>query len=120
MHDQGIEIRKPDFDLVKNSYQLRLVLERAAIRSFAEVASLAQIEGLELRHRAIIAEVEGHELVLEQAREIESFDQAFHLEIIGVLRNPLIERAYQQAQNFVHLSGSTVSTACPGLWSSEQ
>jgi DNA-binding GntR family transcriptional regulator len=48
----GIEIRKPDFELVRNSYQLRLVLERAAIRSFAEVASLARIKALELQHRA--------------------------------------------------------------------
>ena len=99
----GIEIRKPDFELVRNSYQLRLVLERAAIRSFAEVASLARIKALELQHRAVIAEVEGCELVLDQARRLEGFDQAFHLEVIGVLRNPMIERAYQQAQSFVHL-----------------
>ena len=99
----GIELRKPDFDLVRHSYQLRLVLERAAVRSFAEMAPRSQIDALEAQHRAIIADVEGRDLSVQQAREIERIDWAFHLEVIGVLKNPMIDRSYQQAQSFVHL-----------------
>jgi DNA-binding GntR family transcriptional regulator len=99
----GIELRKPDFDLVRHSYQLRLVLERAAIRSFAEMAPRSQIDALEARHRKIIADVGGQELSVQQARDIEKVDWAFHLEVISVLKNPMIDRAYQQAQSFVHL-----------------
>jgi DNA-binding GntR family transcriptional regulator len=77
-------LRKPDFDLVRHSYQLRLVLERAAVRSFAEMAPRSQIDALEAQHRTIIADVEGRDLSVQQAREIERIDWAFHLEVIGV------------------------------------
>ncbi len=97
----GIELRKPDFALVRNSYQLRLILERAAVRTFAEIAPLAQIEALEARHRAVVERVQGHELTLDLARELEDIDFGFHLEVIQGLANPMIDAAYSQAQRFV-------------------
>ena len=50
----GIELRKPDFALVRNSYQLRMILERAAVRTFSEIAPLDQIEQLEKRHIEVV------------------------------------------------------------------
>ena len=99
----GIELRKPDFALVRNSYQLRLILERAAVRTFAEIAPMSQIEALETRHREIAASLQGRELGLEEARELETVDFGFHLEVVGILANPMIEAAYSQAQRFVRL-----------------
>ncbi|MFO1149567.1 MAG: GntR family transcriptional regulator [Alsobacter sp.] len=99
----GIELRKPDFELVRNSYQMRLILERAAVRTYAEVAPLARIAEQEERHREVIERVRGQELSLETARELEAFDFGFHLEVVGILANPLISAAYSQAQRFVQL-----------------
>ena len=97
----GIELRKPDFALVRNSYQLRLILERAAVRTFAEIAPLAQIDALERSHRAVMERVQGIELSVNLGRELENIDFGFHLEVIEVLTNPMIEAAYSQAQRFV-------------------
>ena len=97
----GIELRKPDFALVRNSYQLRLILERAAVRSFAELAAKAQIEALEARHHEVMERVRGRELTVDLAKELESVDFGFHLEVVEILSNPMIEAAYSQAQRFV-------------------
>ena len=97
----GIELRKPDFALVRNSYQLRLILERAAVRTFAEIAPLTQIDVLEQRHRAVMERVKGRELTVDHARDLEEIDFGFHIEVIDILANPLIEAAYSQAQRFV-------------------
>jgi DNA-binding GntR family transcriptional regulator len=99
----GIELRKPDFELVRNSYQMRLILERAAVRTYAEVAPLARIAEQEERHLAIIETLKGRELDLERARELEAFDFGFHLDVVSILSNPLISAAYSQAQRFVQL-----------------
>ncbi|WP_342358681.1 GntR family transcriptional regulator [Terrarubrum flagellatum] len=99
----GIELRKPDFALVRNSYQLRLILERAAVRTFAELAPMPQIEALEQGHRNVLAEIEGKELTRDMARYYEGVDFGFHLEVVAILSNPLLEAAYKQAQGFVQL-----------------
>ena len=99
----GIELRKPDFALVRNSYQLRMILERAAVRTFAEIAPASQMAAIEARHRAVMEAVAGKELTVAMAREIEAVDFGFHLEVIASLSNPMIETAYTQAQRFVRL-----------------
>lgn len=99
----GIELRKPDFTLVRNSYQLRLILERAAIRTFAEIASVERMQDLEDQHCAAIDLVKGKELTVETARELEQMDFGFHITVVSMLDNPLAETAYKQAQRFVQL-----------------
>lgn len=99
----GIELRKPDFTLVRNSYQLRLILERAAIRTFAEIASPDRMQEIEEQHRSAIDLVKGKELTVETARDLEEMDFGFHLTVVSMLDNPLAETAYKQAQRFVQL-----------------
>jgi DNA-binding GntR family transcriptional regulator len=99
----GIELRKPDLALVRNSYQLRLILERAAVRAYAELVPLAQLGAQEQRHRALIARIEGKELTRDMAQAYESVDFGLHLEVIAILSNPLLEAAYKQALGFVQL-----------------
>ena len=99
----GIELRKPDLALIRNSYQLRLILERAAVRAYAELAPLAHIEAQEQRHRALIERIEGKELSRDMALAYESVDFRFHVEVIAILSNPLLETAYKQAMGFVQL-----------------
>jgi DNA-binding GntR family transcriptional regulator len=97
----GIEISKPDFALVRNTYQLRLILERAAVRRFAETATMALIEEMEQRHRATIEGVRGREVTREEARRIEALDGDFHRTVIDGLGNPLVGRAYAQTYDYI-------------------
>jgi DNA-binding GntR family transcriptional regulator len=97
----GIEISKPDIVLVRNTYQLRLILERAAVRRFAETATMDLIEDLERRHVATIEGVRGREVSRDEARRIEALDGDFHRTVIDCLGNPLVGRAYAQTYDYI-------------------
>src|SRR5215468_9225394 len=49
----GIEIAKADFALIRNTYQLRFMLERLAVRRFAEAGTLARMKAMEAEHLAL-------------------------------------------------------------------
>lgn len=100
----GIEVRKPDFSLVRSSYQMRLILERAAVRVYAEMAPKEAMAAAEARHRMVIEELRGQDLTVETAQVLEQVDFGFHLHVVGILDNPLITEAYRRAQGFVQLT----------------
>jgi DNA-binding GntR family transcriptional regulator len=99
----GIEIRKPDLELLRHSYQMRLVLERPAARLFADSARLAEIDELIAAHRQAIALIDGREFGDDDARAVEALDRRFHARVIGARANPLADSAYAQALDFVRL-----------------
>ncbi len=99
----GIEIAKADYALVRNTYQLRQLLERSAVRYFAETAPLARIREMEASHRAVLTDMRGREITREMARRVEQVDFGFHHQVIGVLNNPMVHRTYKQANDFVQL-----------------
>lgn len=99
----GIEIRKPDLNLLRHTYQMRLILERPAVRLFADAAPMADIEALVDAHHKAIALVEGRDFTDGEPPAIEALDRRFHMRLIGALANPLVDTAYAQSQNFVQL-----------------
>lgn len=99
----GIEIRKPDLELLRHSYQMRLILERPAVRLFADAFPLREIDALIRAHRKAIAIVDGREFGDDDALAAEALDRRFHARIVGALENPLADAAYGQAQDFMRL-----------------
>jgi DNA-binding GntR family transcriptional regulator len=99
----GIEIAKADFALIRNTYQLRFMLERLAVRRFAEAGKLERMKAMEAEHLALAKRLRGREISPEEAHHVSQIDLGFHQEVIGVLANPLVERAYKQTHDFVQL-----------------
>src|SRR5258708_303491 len=66
----GIEIAKADYSLVRNTYQLRLMLERHAVRYFAETGPMDQIEAMEAQHRSFAEAIRGREITPAEARRL--------------------------------------------------
>lgn len=99
----GIEIAKADLALIRNTYQLRFMLERQAVRRFAEAGRLDQMAAMEAEHVALVEALRGHEIAPAQAHRVSEIDLGFHQEVIGVLANPLVNRAYKQTHDFVQL-----------------
>jgi DNA-binding GntR family transcriptional regulator len=99
----GIEIAKADFALIRNTYQLRFMLERLAVRRFAEAGKLERMKAMEAEHQALAKRLRGREISPEEAHRVSQIDLGFHQEVIGVLANPLVERAYKQTHDFVQL-----------------
>lgn len=93
----GIAIAKPDFRMIRNSYQMRQFIERPAVRRLAETADAGLLGHIEAEHEAIARELHEQEVSRERMSALAVFDQAFHARTVAQLDNPLADRAYRQA-----------------------
>ena len=99
----GIRFLKPDFEFARHTYQFRGVLERPAVRVFAEMVSLERLAEIRERHEACIALLAETGFTAEVAREAVALDALLHFEIIAALGNPLIESTYRRVHNYLQL-----------------
>jgi DNA-binding GntR family transcriptional regulator len=92
----GIRIVKPDFEMIKNAYQLRRMIEREAVIRFTSTCSSADLDAWERRHLDLRAAVEGGLDQPALGERIHSVDRAFHEAVVASLRNPLIDETYHR------------------------
>jgi len=99
----GIQFVKPGLELTKSTYQFRTIIERAAVRTFAELGDEDLIAEIGSRHRAVGAIIEQHGLTTEALAEIEELESLLHNSVIDILRNPLIDTSYRRMHNYLRL-----------------
>lgn len=99
----GIEVVKPDLAMARNTYQIRGILEEAAVRAYAETAAIAAIAAMEQRHEALIGSFEGREPTEDDIRGMETLDRDFHFEIIAALRNAMVDETYRRIHAILNL-----------------
>lgn len=99
----GIQFIKPDLELTRATYQFRSILERAAVRVFAEVADDAQISDLKVRHERLIGLIEKKGLTPEAQTGLEEMEVVLHGAVIDILKNPLIASSYRRMHNYLRL-----------------
>lgn len=99
----GIQFVRPGFELTRATYQFRSILERAAVRVFAEEGDEDLIEDIGRRHHALIAAIVDHGLTAVDLLEMEELERLLHNAVIGILRNPLIESSYRRMHNYLRL-----------------
>jgi DNA-binding GntR family transcriptional regulator len=94
----GIQIVKPDLELIKNCYQLRRLFEREAVVKFAITASIADLEAWETRHAELLRAADAGLEQPELGQRLNDVDDGFHQALLTALRNPLIEDAYRRTK----------------------
>lgn len=99
----GIRFVKADFEFAKNTYQFRSILERPAVRAYAEAGTLASMEGLSARHERAIEALQRDGFSPDIVRELVKLDEILHFEIISALGNPLVESTYRRVHNYLQL-----------------
>ena len=99
----GIQFVRPGFELTRSTYQFRSILERAAVRVFAEQGDEDLIEEIGQRHGALISSIAEKGLTPPDLVEMEELEQALHNAVIGILRNPLIDSSYRRMHNYLRL-----------------
>lgn len=99
----GIQFVKPGLELTKSTYQFRSIIERAAIRVFAEIAQDAELDMLFERHQAAFKAVEQDGLSPALMAELEALESLLHNTVIDCLNNPLIETSYRRMHNYLRL-----------------
>ena len=99
----GIQFVKPGLELTRSTYQFRSIIERAAIRLFAEEADDAEIAEIKRRHEAMVREIEQHALSNKALAELDEMEHLLHGAVIAILRNPLITTTYRRMHNYLRL-----------------
>jgi DNA-binding GntR family transcriptional regulator len=99
----GIQFVRPGMELTRATYQFRSIIERSAIRVFAEQGDEAVMNALEMRHSRLIRRVEREGVGKEQLEEMDALERGLHGAIIGALRNPLIDSTYRRMHNYLRL-----------------
>lgn len=99
----GIQFIRPGLELTRSTYQFRSIVERAAVRVFAEEGDETITNALEVRHSRLLRRVERDGIGPEQLQEMDALELELHGRIIQALRNPLIESAYRRMHNYLRL-----------------
>ena len=99
----GIQFVKPGMELTKSTYQFRTIIERAAVRAFAELGDEDLMRELGTRHRKVSADIEQHGLTREAMVELEDLESLLHNSVIDILRNPLIDTSYRRMHTYLKL-----------------
>ncbi|HEX2528126.1 MAG TPA: GntR family transcriptional regulator [Geminicoccus sp.] len=92
---RGMQIAHLDLNLIRDTYQLRLFLERPATRSFVHTASDAALKTLHDRHASILQRAENGELSPALQAEAQATDWGMHDQIIDALGNEIISKTYR-------------------------
>src|SRR5262249_29231620 len=100
----GIQFVKPGLELTRATYQFRTIVERAAVRVFAETADEETLDRIGRRHRKLIAAIAKRGLTDEIIVELEELENVLHNAVIASLANPLIEPTYRRMHNYLRLA----------------
>jgi DNA-binding GntR family transcriptional regulator len=99
----GIEFVKPGLELTKATYQFRGIIERAAVRVFAETGQPQDFDTLATEHEALLNRIENTGLDAEALSELERLEILLHGAIVNSLNNPLIDTSYRRVHNYLRL-----------------
>jgi DNA-binding GntR family transcriptional regulator len=89
--------------LTRVTYQFRSIIERAAVRVFAEQADEQLLADLTARHQALIQRIEAQGLMPGDLPEVDALEQLIHSNVVGIMQNPLIDISYRRMMNYLRL-----------------
>jgi DNA-binding GntR family transcriptional regulator len=98
----GIEFLKADMGLIRSTYQFRIIIETAAVRSYAERAPIEHIDALLEDHSEFIRDVETGRASGNLAK-LHALERRMHGDLIESLENPLIVSTVNRLQNYTAL-----------------
>ncbi len=99
----GIQFVRPGLELTHATYQFRSIIERAAVRVFAEMADDCLLTCLTDCHANLIAKIEANGLAPDDLAEVDRLEQLMHSSVIGIMQNPLIDISYRRMMNYLRL-----------------
>ncbi|MBL6929620.1 MAG: GntR family transcriptional regulator [Rhodospirillales bacterium] len=91
---RGIQVIEASLRLIRDTYQLRMVVEKEAAAKFAETASDEEIDALETAHLEIVARAEKDGLSDALFKDGQTVDWSLHNAIVNALDNDIIRKIH--------------------------
>lgn len=93
----GVQVFHPDIEFFRANFQMRMLLEKEAVKRFARNASFEQLDELTQRHEACVADLRQAHDARDFIGRVAELESAFHLTIVSALANPVITEAHLRA-----------------------
>lgn len=93
----GVQVFHPDIAFFRANFQMRMLLEKEAVKRFARNASFEQLDELTTIHEACVADLRQAHDALDFVGRVAELESAFHLTIVSALANPVITEAHLKA-----------------------
>jgi len=91
---RGLQIANVDLKLVKNAFQLRLILEREGAQRYGETVTDAELDALAAKYRSIVDRSK-RDVTRELLDEAQAADWGLHDRMIDSLGNEIISQLYR-------------------------
>lgn len=99
----GVQVFHPDIDFFRANFQMRMLLEKEAVKRFARNASFEKLDELTEIHEACVADLRQAHDALDFVGRVAELESAFHLTIVSALANPVITEAHLRAYSNTRL-----------------
>ena len=103
MPRSGIQFIKPDLELTRSTYQFRTIIERAAVRVFAETADEDDIRDILDQHEKLLQLIETKGMTPEALAGLDVMETLLHGAVVDILKNPLIASYTRRVHNYLRL-----------------
>ncbi|MEP4889361.1 MAG: GntR family transcriptional regulator [Aliiglaciecola sp.] len=100
----GIQIIDTDFALTRNTYQLRVILEREGLKSYIRSVSDKEIHDFKQRHLEIQDEITKCRSNLLICEKLAKLDSELHTAFILSLNNQIITKNYLANEDLIRLT----------------
>jgi DNA-binding GntR family transcriptional regulator len=91
---RGLQIASVDVKLVRNAFQVRLMIEREAAAQFSLTVTDAELDEIEAAHRSVI-ERAAHSVSPALLDEAQAIDWGLHDRMVDALGNEIISNIYR-------------------------
>ncbi|MGJ8679349.1 GntR family transcriptional regulator [Paraglaciecola sp.] len=100
----GIQIIDTDFALTRNTYQLRVILEREGLKSYIRSVTDAEIQSFKTRHIELQQAISSPSSKINGQTELAKLDSELHKKFILSLDNQIITKSYLANEDLIRLT----------------
>ena len=91
---RGLQIAHVDLKLIRNAFQVRIMIEREAVLNFVHTASDAELDAIEASHRSILARASALTSDPTLLDDTQATDWGLH-DLVDALGNEIVSEIYQ-------------------------
>ncbi len=100
---RGIQISDVSPRLIRNAYQVRIMIEKEGLRHYIENAPIAEVREMLDASEKMLSDKENKELSEQDAIDLDALDGHFHNSIVDCMDNELLSQTYQINQARIRL-----------------